>query len=47
MTHHTSEYFRAHQEVVSASIDALATNAEGAGRAMVSALAAGNKVICF
>ena len=47
MTHHTSEYFRAHQQVVSASIDALATNAEGAGRAMVSALAAGNKVICF
>ncbi len=47
MTHHTSEYFRAHQAVVTASVDALATSAEAAGRAMVSALAAGNKVICF
>ena len=47
MTHHTSEYFRAHQEVVSASVDALATAAEAAGRAIVAALAAGNKVICF
>jgi D-sedoheptulose 7-phosphate isomerase len=47
MTHHTSDYFRAHQEVVTASIDALSTQAEAAGRAMVSALAAGNKVICF
>jgi D-sedoheptulose 7-phosphate isomerase len=47
MTHHTSDYFRAHQEVVSASIDALAPAAEAAGRALVSALATGNKVICF
>jgi D-sedoheptulose 7-phosphate isomerase len=47
MTHHTADYFRAHQEVVTASIDALAPVAEAAGRAMISALAAGNKVICF
>jgi D-sedoheptulose 7-phosphate isomerase len=47
MKHETSEYFRAHQEVVSASLDALAPAAESAGRALVSALAAGNKVICF
>ena len=47
MTHNTSDYFRAHHEVVEASIDALASAAESAGRALVSALAAGNKVICF
>lgn len=47
MTHHTSEYFRAHQEVVAASVDALAPEAESAGRALVSALATGSKVICF
>jgi D-sedoheptulose 7-phosphate isomerase len=47
MTHHTADYFRAHQEVVTASIAALAPVAEAAGRAMISALAAGNKVICF
>ncbi|MDQ3081373.1 MAG: SIS domain-containing protein [Gemmatimonadota bacterium] len=47
MTHHTRDYFLAHQKVVDASIDALGTAAESAGRALVSALAAGNKVICF
>ena len=47
MTHHTSEYFRAHQRVVDASIEALAPAAESAGRALVAALATGCKVICF
>jgi D-sedoheptulose 7-phosphate isomerase len=47
MTHHTADYFRAHQKVVDASVDALSPAAEAAGRALVSALAAGSKVICF
>ncbi len=40
-------YFRAHQEVVRASMDAVMHHAEAAGRAIVAALVAGNKVVCF
>jgi D-sedoheptulose 7-phosphate isomerase len=47
MTHHASEYFRAHQDVVTASADGLASAVEAAGRAIVAALAAGGKLICF
>src|SRR5687768_8591134 len=47
MTHHTSDYFRDHQEVVAASLDALAPVAESAGRALVASLSAGGKVLCF
>ena len=47
MTHYSSDYFRAHQDVVAASLEALATSAESAGRALVTALATGGKVICF
>lgn len=47
MTHHATDYFRAHQDVVSASLEQVAHGAEAAGRAIVSALVAGNKVICF
>ena len=47
MTHHTSDYFRAHQEVVAASLTTLAPVAEAAGRALVAALSAGGKVLCF
>ena len=47
MTHHTSDYFRAHQEVVAASLDAVASSSEAAGRALVAALSAGGKVLCF
>lgn len=47
MTHNSKDYFRAHQEVVAASLDALAFAAEAAGRALVAALATGGKVICF
>ena len=47
MTHDLSEYFRAHQSVVAASLDALVVEAESAGRALVTSLATGGKVICF
>ena len=47
MTHNPSDYFRTHQEVVAASLEALASSAESAGRALVAALATGGKVICF
>lgn len=47
MTHSPNEYFRAHQQIVEASLDALATSIESAGRALVAALATGGKVICF
>jgi|SRR5687768_5992621 len=47
MTHHTSDYFRDHQEVVKASLDVLAPVAEAAGRALVASLSAGGKVLCF
>src|SRR6476620_4973714 len=47
MTHNLSEYFRDHQQAVDAAIESLAPAAESAGRAIVAALAAGHKVICF
>ena len=47
MTHHSNDYFRAHQEVVAQSLEALATSAESAGRALVAALVTGGKVMCF
>src|SRR5688500_17144973 len=47
MTHNSADYFRAHQEVVSASIDALGPMVEAAGRAIVASLASGGKVLCF
>jgi D-sedoheptulose 7-phosphate isomerase len=47
MTHNASQYFRAHQDVVTESMDALAPLAETAGRAIVACLAGGGKLICF
>ena len=47
MTKTPTEYFRAHQEVAAASLEALAPSIESAGRALVTALATGCKVICF
>ena len=47
MTHNTADYFREHQRVVEESAGALATAAESAGRAIVTALVTGQKVICF
>ena len=47
MTYKTSDYFRAHQDVVTESINALSPAAEAAGSAIVSALVAGSKVLCF
>ncbi|MEO5580467.1 MAG: SIS domain-containing protein [Gemmatimonadaceae bacterium] len=40
-------HFRQHQQVVQASLAALATEAGAAAEAIVSALRAGNMVICF
>ena len=47
MTHHTADYFRAHGEIVAASLETLAPVAEAAGRALVASLSAGGKVLCF
>ena len=47
MTHATTEYFRSHQAVVNASMEQLAPAADAASRALVAALVAGNKVLCF
>lgn len=47
MTHHSSEYFKAHQAVVDASMEELAAASEAVSRALVSALSTGCKVICF
>ncbi len=47
MTHDSSDYFRDHQRAVDAAIETLSPAADAAGKAMVSALLAGAKVICF
>jgi len=47
MTTDLSRHFREHQQVVDASVKALEPAADAAGRAIVAALAAGQKVICF
>ena len=47
MTSNLETFFRAHGAVVTASLDALAVEADSAGRALVTALATGGKVICF
>lgn len=47
MTHNATDYFRDHQRAVDAAIKSLAPAAESAGRAIVAALLAGSKVICF
>jgi D-sedoheptulose 7-phosphate isomerase len=47
MTQEISEYFRSHAQAVSESLDALSVQADAAGRALVTALATGSKVICF
>lgn len=41
------DHFRAHERVVSASGEALATAAAAAGRAIIESLEGGGKVICF
>lgn len=47
MTTDFRRHFTEHQQLVEGSIDALETASEAAGRALVSALAAGNKVLTF
>ena len=42
-----AEYFRAHEQVVSKSGEALASAAAAAGRAIIESLERGGKVICF
>ncbi|MDP9177245.1 MAG: SIS domain-containing protein [Gemmatimonadota bacterium] len=41
------DHFRAHEQVVSASAETLASAAAAAGRAIIESLASGGKVICF
>lgn len=47
MTTHFRRHFTEHNQLVERSIDALETASEAAARAIVSALAAGNKVLTF
>ncbi|HYN80414.1 MAG TPA: SIS domain-containing protein [Gemmatimonadaceae bacterium] len=41
------DHFRAHEKVVSASAETLASSAAAAGRAIIESLEGGGKVICF
>ncbi len=47
MTQSFEQHFRRHQQVVEASVAALAQEASAAAGALVAALRAGNMVICF
>lgn len=47
MTTDLGRHFREHQEVVAACVEALDPAVDAAGRALVSALVTGQKVICF
>ncbi len=47
MTQSFEQHFRKHQQVVEASVAALAQEASAAAGALVAALRAGNMVICF
>lgn len=42
-----ADYFRAHQQVIIDSAEALAPAAQAAGRAIIESLSGGGKVICF
>ena len=47
MTHNSSEYFRDHQRAVELAIGSMSSAVDAAGKAIVAALLAGSKVICF
>ncbi len=47
MTPNSSDYFRDHQRAVDAAIESLSAASDRAGKALVEALLAGSKVICF